>query len=247
MTQELLGKTAFVTGAASGIGAACSIEFARAGAKVFLADLNPSTNTLTTIQNVGGRATCLECDVSDEGSVRSAFAAAMSEVSSLDIVLNSAGILIEKNLVDMSVEDFDHIVSINVRGCFLVGREALQIMDRQGHGRMMTISSELAHLGREGFSAYCATKTAVIGLTRSWAREFAPTILVNSIAPGPIDTPMLDLENLSTKWRDKEADVPLRRVGKPQEIATVARFLANPDNSYMTGQTINVNGGAVLL
>ena len=109
------------------------------------------------------------------------------------------------------------------------------------------MSSELAYLGRANFSAYCASKAGVVGLTRALARELAPDITVNSVAPGPIDTPMLGLENMSQEWIDKEIDIPLERIGKPSEIAAIIRFLCGPDAGFFTGQTLSPNGGAVMI
>jgi 3-oxoacyl-[acyl-carrier protein] reductase len=129
-----------------------------------------------------------------------------------------------------------------------MGREGIAAMKRQGGGgRIVNISSELAYLGRAEFSAYCATKAAILGLTRSWAREFAPDILVNSVAPGPVDTPMLAIESMSAEWREKETDIPMGRVGRPEEIAPVIAFLAGPEATFITGQTFSPNGGAVML
>jgi 3-oxoacyl-[acyl-carrier protein] reductase len=104
----------------------------------------------------------------------------------------------------------------------------------------------LGYLGREQFSVYCASKGAILALTKSWAREFAPAILVNGIAPGPIDTDMLDVANMSPEWRAKEEQIPLARIGRPEEVASVAVFLAGPAASFLTGQTIGPNGGSVM-
>ncbi len=250
MTQELSGKTALVTGAASGIGAACAIELAAAGATLILADRDDPSETLARITDQGNSAHAVICDVSDEAAVAGLFDAIGDKTGRLDVALNCAGILIESNLVDMSVDVFDKIVSVNLRGTFLIGRGAISMMcqsdTEDGDCRMINVASELAYPGRAGYSAYCATKAGVIGLTRSWAREYAPGILVNAIAPGPIDTPMLGRKNMSPEWLEKESDVPLGRIGTPQEIATVARFMAGPGAGYMTGQTISPNGGAVM-
>jgi 3-oxoacyl-[acyl-carrier protein] reductase len=252
MTQELAGKTALVTGAASGIGAATAAELARAGALVVLADIAPPDRTMADIKAAGGVAKAVVCDVSYETSVDELFGAVADWHGRLDIAVNCAGILREGRLLDAPVADFDRIVAVNLRGTYLIGRGAIRLMtasDRAAGdtGRMINIASELAYLGREEFSAYCATKAGVLGLTRSWAREFAPAILVNAVAPGPIDTPMLGLDSMSPEWRDKEGDVPLGRVGTPAEIAGTIRYLAGPAASYMTGQTISPNGGAVML
>jgi 3-oxoacyl-[acyl-carrier protein] reductase len=120
------------------------------------------------------------------------------------------------------------------------------MVDQGNGGRVINISSELAYLGREDFSLYCASKAGVVGLTRSWAREFAPDILVNAVAPGPTDTAMLDIGSMSPEWRAKETAIPLGRIGRPEEIAKVVTFLAGPSACFITGQCYQVNGGAVM-
>jgi 3-oxoacyl-[acyl-carrier protein] reductase len=251
MTRELEGRIALITGAASGIGAATAIELARAGARVVLADISAPERTTTTIVGEGNAAVSVVCDVANEASVNRLFATIAEQHGGLDIAVNCAGILRQGRLIDAPIADFDRTVAVNLRGTYLVGRGAITLMRATGRpapqtGRMINIASELAYLGRADFSAYCATKAAVLGLTRSWAREFAPDILVNSVAPGPIDTPMLGLEAMTAEWREKENDVPLGRVGTPAEIAGTVRYLAGPAASYMTGQTISPNGGAVM-
>ena len=129
---------------------------------------------------------------------------------------------------------------------FLTGREAIRFMKDHGSGRVINMASDLSYLGRAEFSAYCSTKFAAMALTRSWALEFAPDILVNAICPGPIDTDMLSTENISPEWREKEKDVPLQRFGTPEEVAALAVFLAGPDAGYITGQGFGVNGGSVM-
>jgi len=124
---------------------------------------------------------------------------------------------------------------------------AARMMQAAGKGHIILISSELAYLGRADYSAYCASKAGVVGLTRALARELAPDIQVNSVAPGPVDTPMLALENMSQEWIEKECDVPLGRIGTPQEIAALIRFLCGPHAGFFTGQTLSPNGGAVMI
>ena len=138
-------------------------------------------------------------------------------------------------------------MAVNLRGLFLCGREALRLMVAQGRGgRVVNIASELAYLGRENCSVYCASKGGVVSLTRSWAREFAPDILVNAIAPGPTDTPMLGIESTSPETLAKESMNPLGRVGRPEEIAAAAVFLVGPAATFMTGQCVSPNGGAAM-
>ena len=239
MNEALAGALAVVTGAASGIGAATVQELAAQGARVAGIDRRPCT--------VPDGGLALIADVSSEPEVLAAFTALDAAGEVPDIVVNCAGIIIERPLTRMTLEEFERIMRVNLRGCFLVGREAVIRMRGAGRGgRVINIASELAHLGRADYSAYCASKAAVIGLTRSWARELAPDILVNAVAPGPVDTPMLSRENMSPEVVAQEIDLPLGRIGQPEEIASVIAFLAGPGASYVTGQTFGPNGGAVM-
>lgn len=239
MTEPLAGKLALVTGAASGIGAATVRELAARGARVAGLDRRPCT------MPEGGLA--LAADVSSETEVLAAFAALDAAGEAPDILVNCAGIILERPLTRMTLADFERIMSVNLRGCFLVGREAVARMSGAGRGgRVINVASELAYLGRADYSAYCASKAAVLGLTRSWARELAPDILVNAVAPGPVDTPMLSRETMSPDVLARESDLPLGRIGRPEEIASVIAFLAGPGASYVTGQTFGANGGAVM-
>ena len=239
LARPLAGTLALVTGAASGIGAAAVQELAAQGARVAGIDRQPCT--------VPDGGLALAADVSSETEVQAAFAALDAAGEVPDILVNCAGIIIERPLVRMSLEEFERIMRVNLRGCFLVGREGVIRMRRAGRGgRVINIASELAHLGRADYSAYCASKAAVIGLTRSWARELAPDILVNAVAPGPVDTPMLSRENMSPEVVAQESDLPLGRIGRPEEIASVIAFLAGPGATYITGQTFGPNGGAVM-
>ena len=250
MSGILTGQRALVTGGASGIGRATAIALAAEDAAVAIvdhADPARSAAVVTAIEQAGGRAFAFRTDVADEAEVLALFAEALPRLGGLDILVNCAGILFEKPLLDTTVAEFDRLVAVNLRGTFLVGREALRVMTRRRRGRIINIASELAYLGCERMSVYCASKGAVVSLTRSWAREFAPDILVNAIAPGPTDTPMLTAEYMEPATVAGSGNVPLGRIGRPEEIAAAAVFLANPANSYMTGQCISPNGGAVML
>jgi len=250
MSGVLADQRALVTGGASGIGRAIAIALAAEGAAVAIVDLaDPakSTTTVAAIEQAGGRAFALRADIADEAQVLALFADAIPRLGGLDILVNCAGILFEKPLLDTTAAEFDRLIAVNLRGTFLVGREALRVMTRQRRGRVINVASELAYLGCERMSVYCASKGAVVSLTRSWAREFAPDILVNAIAPGPTDTPMLATEYMEEATVASSGNVPLGRIGRPEEIAAAAVFLASPANSYMTGQCISPNGGAVML
>jgi 3-oxoacyl-[acyl-carrier protein] reductase len=249
VSGTLAGKRALVTGGASGIGRAIALAFAAEGAHVAIADRAPcekSEAVLSTIAKQGGSAFAVHADVSDEADVLALFDDSLPRLGGLDILVNNAGILIEKPLLETTAADFDRLIGANLRGAFLVGREALRAMQRQGSGRVINIASELAYLGREKCSVYCASKGGVISMTRSWAREFAPDILVNAIAPGPTDTPMLEADSTSPETLAKESQNPLGRIGRPEEIAAAAVFLAGPGATFITGQCISPNGGAVM-
>lgn len=234
-----------VTGAGRGIGAACARAFARNGAHIVCADIHPPQDTVATIDDAGGRAIAVQCDVSDEASVLALFDNARSHLGGLTTLVHCAGIIHETPLLETSAADFDQVVAVNLRGTFLVGREAIRTM-AGGPGRIILTASDLAYTGRETFSAYVASKHGVLGLTRSWAKEFGPDINVNALCPGPIDTAMLDADHMSPEWREKELGIPLARFGQPEEIAEMALFLAGPNGAYITGQGIGVNGGSVM-
>jgi 3-oxoacyl-[acyl-carrier protein] reductase len=249
MNLSLAGKRALVTGGASGIGRATAVALAAEGATVVIADNAPidrSEAVVSDIRNASGAALAVRTDVSDEAAVLALFDAIASRLDGLDILVNNAGLLIEKPLLDTTAADFDGLMAVNLRGAFLVGREALRMMVRQRSGRVINIASELAYLGRKSSSIYCASKGAILSMTRSWAREFAPDILVNALAPGPTDTPMLGPSSTSPKTLLKESENPLGRVARPEEIASAAVFLAGPGASFMTGQCISPNGGSVM-
>jgi 3-oxoacyl-[acyl-carrier protein] reductase len=246
VTGALEGKRALVTGAASGIGQAIAIGFAAEGAQVAVVDRAPIAKIESVVAEIGGKAFAVRADVAEEAAVLALFETALARLGGLDILVNNAGILIEKPLLETTASDFDRLIGVNLRGSFLVGREALRVMSRQGEGRVINIASELAYLGRANCSIYCASKGGVLSMTRSWAREFAPHILVNAIAPGPTETPMLTGGSTAPETLAQEAQIPLGRLGRPEEIASAAVFLAGPGAMFITGQCLSPNGGAVM-
>jgi 3-oxoacyl-[acyl-carrier protein] reductase len=153
-------------------------------------------------------------------------------------------VLIEAPLATMALADFDRQVAVNLRGPFVVTQAALPKIPTGG--RIVNVASELAYLGREGASAYAATKGAILSLTRSWARELAPGILVNAVAPGPVDTALLGYDAMTPDQQALETRNPLGRIGQPQEIAAVIAFLASPRASFITGQCFSADGGAAM-
>jgi 3-oxoacyl-[acyl-carrier protein] reductase len=258
MTALLRGKRALVTGAGSGIGRAIAEAFAAEGAAVCLAYYPPDAppnDALERIRKARGTAFALAADVADEQQVQDLFAAAIPQLGGLDILVNAAGIMQEQALADHDTVLFDRTIAVNLRGTFLVGRAAIVAMrpgiatgggPEQGSGRIINFASDLGYLGRANFSAYCASKGAILALTRSWARELAPAILVNAIAPGPIETPMLRRSLANPDVLEQELDSPMARIGDVGEVAASAVFLAGPGASFMTGQTLNPNGGSVM-
>ncbi|CAN5182636.1 SDR family NAD(P)-dependent oxidoreductase [soil metagenome] len=242
----LAGRHAVVTGGASGIGRAIAVAFAAEGSEVVIADRAGEGKLAEAAAAAGGGARAVRVDVGNEDEVVDLFKSVANH-RGIDILVNCAGILIEKPLLETSAADFDRQMGVNLKGVFLVGREAIRLMVAQKRGgRVINIASELAYLGRENCSLYCASKGGVLSMTRSWAREFAPAILVNAIAPGPVDTPMLGIESTSPETLAKESMNPLGRIGRPEEIASAAVFLAGPGATFMTGQCISPNGGAAM-
>jgi 3-oxoacyl-[acyl-carrier protein] reductase len=235
MVNSLQGKRILITGAANGIGRATALMFKDAGAKVVGLDLNESRSPLRIIK----------CDLTREPDIVNAVAAAAGELGGIDVLVNNAGIMQESAIEAITAVHIDRHLAVNVRGSILVTREALPHL---GDGsRIINIASELAYLGRANASVYCATKAAILGLTRSWARELAPRILVNAVAPGPTDTPLLAFDTLTVEQKALETAHPLGRIGRPEEIASAILFLAGSGATFFTGQCLGANGGAAML
>jgi 3-oxoacyl-[acyl-carrier protein] reductase len=234
MTPPLDQRVALITGAHRGIGRAAALALGEAGASVIAVDLQDPSETAQAIVQRSGQAIAVTADVSDETSVKAVYDIIQARFRQLDVLVHCAGIIHERPLLETSTAEFDRVMAVNLRGTFLVGREAIRTMSLRGEGRVIVIASDLAYLGRAEFSPYVASKHGVLGLARSWALEFAPGILVNAICPGPIDTAMLDREHTSLEWRERELDIPLRRFGGPQEVADMAVFLAGPSAGFIT-------------
>lgn len=196
-----MSPVALVTGAASGIGAAACAALRAQGFLAFGLDLRATDDLVAA-------------DVTDPASVAVAVAAVTAEAGGIDVPVNNAGVLLEGRLADLPLADLDRILAVNVRGAFVVAQAVLPHL--RDSGRIVNVASDLGYLGRAGASAYAASKGAVLAMTRSWARELAPRILVNAVAPGPIDTPLLGFDALNPAERALETANPLGRVAGPR-------------------------------
>ena len=239
----LQGRTALVVGGASGIGAAIAAAFGAAGASVVVGDRAP----VAVASRASGVVGAVTVDVTDEASVAAAVAAATELVGPLDILVNSAGILTESPLAEMSLDTWSETLAVDLTGVFLCCRAVLPGMLARGSGRIINIASQLGIKGGTGLAHYAAAKAGVIALTKSLALEVsAHGVLVNAIAPGPIDTPMV--EGITEDWkRAKRAELPLGRFGRPEEVAPTAVLLASdPGGNLYVGQTLGPNSGDVM-
>ncbi|MBL1077747.1 3-oxoacyl-ACP reductase FabG [Nocardia sp. 2] len=244
-------KVAFVTGAARGIGFATAARLAADGFTVAIADLDEAAckNAVATVVADGGKAIAVGCNVTDEAQVDAAIDGVVAELGSLDVLVNNAGVLRDNLLFKMSADDWDIVMSVHLKGAFLCTRAAQRHMVKQRSGKIVNTSSVSA-LGSRGQANYSAAKMGIQGLTRTLAMELGPFgINVNAVAPGFIVTEMTDATAARVgvspeEFRENAAKItPLRRVGEPADIANVVSFLVSDDASFVTGQTIYVDGG----
>lgn len=245
----LTGKTALVTGASRGIGCAVAKKLAAHGAHVYLnyqGSKEKAEAAVAQIIEEGGSAESIQCNVADFQACGEMIGTIIGKSGRLDILVNNAGITKDGLIMKMSEEDYDQVLDINLKGTFNTIRHASRYLLKQKSGKIINITSVSGVLGNAGQANYSASKAGVIGLTKSVARELASRgINVNAVAPGYVDTDMT--HTLSDKAKEQMlTQVPLGRVGKPEDIADVVLFLASGQSSYMTGQILNVDGGMAI-
>ncbi len=244
--MSLSGKVALVTGASRGIGRAIAVELARAGASVVVnynRSKEKADEVVAAIRGFGGNVIAVKADVGDEEEVRMMFSKVADEFGGVDILVNNAGITKDNIFVRMKPEEWDVVMRTNLYSVFLCTKEAIPYMLKKRWGRVINMSSVVAEMGNAGQTNYAATKAAIIGFTKSLAKEVGSrNITVNAVAPGFIETDMTDVLNDKVKETFKSM-IPLRRTGKPEDVARVVVFLAGDDASYISGQVIHVDGG----
>jgi len=245
------GKIALVTGATRGIGREIALTLAREGASVGVNHFPDAeqaalaNEVVDQVRQLGGKAVALPADVADGSAMRGAVTTLVDTLGGIDVLVTNAGIIHRQPLIDVTEADWDRVVAVNLKGTFNAIHATLPHLVRQRRGKIVTIASELALIGRAGAAAYAASKAGVIGLTKSLAREVGPLgINVNAVAPGPTDTDML---RSNPEFRDEnKANVPLRRWGHPRDIALTVLFLASDESDYYAGQVLSPNGGVVM-
>ena len=243
--MELKGKVALITGAAQGIGKVIAVRLAESGASIAICDLNIDGLQTTTkeIESAGGRALPIEANVASMDQTQAMVEKTVKELGGVHILVNNAGITRDSLLLRMTVDDWDKVLTVNLKGVFNCTKAALKFMAKQRYGRVISIASIVGEMGNAGQANYAASKAGVIGFTKTVAREYAKrSITANAIAPGFIATAMTD--ELPEKAReDLMKQIPIGRLGTPEDVANAVLFLASDASNYITGQVINVNGG----
>jgi 3-oxoacyl-[acyl-carrier protein] reductase len=243
--MSLNGKIALVTGAAQGIGRDIALSLAADGSDVAICDVNleAATKTAADIEAAGGKSLALKANVSASADVTAMVDQVVEKFGRIDILVNNAGITRDGLILRMKDEDWDLVLSINLKGAFLCAKAALKHMTKQRGGTIINIASIVGAMGNAGQANYVASKAGLIGLTKTIAREYANRgITANAVAPGFIETAMT--QALSENVRQELAkQIPAGKLGTPQDVANAVRFLASPWASYITGQVIHVNGG----
>ena len=243
--KRLEGKVSLITGGGQGIGEATAMKFAREGATVVVCDVRQAAvdAVVARCQSIGAEAVGHVMDVTQRPMVDAVVAQVLARFGRIDVLVNNAGITQDARLQKMTLEQFDRVVDVNLRGVFHCSQAVADAMVAQGAGVILNASSVVGIYGNFGQTNYAATKFGVIGFTKTWSRELGPKgIRVNAVAPGFVDTPIL--RTIPEKvLQEMEHKVPLKRLGQPEEIANVYAFLASDEASYVNGAVIEVCGG----
>jgi NAD(P)-dependent dehydrogenase (short-subunit alcohol dehydrogenase family) len=251
--SDLVGKTALITGGASGIGKATALLFAQEGAGIAIADLDAIAGEAVArlIVDQGGEAIFLYCDVTRAADCERVVRETRGRFGRLDILFNNAGIIRRTTVIDATEEEWDHVIAVNLKSVFLLSKYAVPVMTSQGGGVILNTSSGWGMVGGRRAASYCASKGAVVLLTKAMALDHAPqNIRVNCICPGDTDTPMLRHEARQLGedidgFLKEAARRPLQRIGTPEDIARAALYLASDASSFVTGTTLVVDGGGL--
>lgn len=245
--KQLENKTALITGGSRGIGRAIAEKFAAEGASVaiiYAGNTEAAEQTMNEITESGGSARIYKCRVENSEEVKETVDAVASELGKIDILVNGAGITRDKLLMMMKETDFDEVVAVNLKGAYNLMRAVCPLMAKQRWGRVINLSSVAGITGNAGQVNYSASKAGLIGMTKSASREFASrNITVNAIAPGFIETDMTKKFASDEKILER---IPLKRMGKPEEVAALAAFLASDSAAYITGEVIRMDGGLAI-
>jgi NAD(P)-dependent dehydrogenase (short-subunit alcohol dehydrogenase family) len=249
----LAGKRALITGGASGIGQATAMLFAREGAAVAIADVDEAggETVVQTIRDVGGQAIFAPCDVTQAADCQRAVRLTVEELGGLDILFNNAGIIRRANVLDTTEKEWDRVMSVNVKSIFLMSKYAIPVMEKAGGGVIINTGSGWGLVGGADAVSYCASKGAVVNMTRAMAIDHGGgNIRVNCICPGDTDTGMLRREAQQlgvpdTEFLAEAAARPLGRIGTPEDIARAALYLASDAASFVTGAVLVVDGGGL--
>lgn len=251
MSRSLEGKVVVVTGGSRGIGRAISVALGAEGARVvvnYTSNEAAAIETAASVRAAGGEAALKRFDVADAEGVNQAFKDIVAELGGVHVLVNNAGIAVNALTLGAKDADWQRALAVNLTGAFNCTRAALRpLMKAKESGRIINITSVVAEMGNAGQAPYVAAKAGLIGLTKTWAREYASRgLTVNAVAPGWIDTDMTASELPEAKRAELTQQIPLGRVGKPEDIAGAVAFLAGPTAAYITGQVLRVNGGLLM-